>query len=101
MVTFTLIRSHFAMCGVAISQKAPNKHPINVKNSTVFILLCVFITLIAISLNEAKTFDESIDISFRCVSNSACDIVYAIIVWKTSKLFEFINSLADIVKESE
>lgn len=101
MEVFTLIQNHFATCGIAVTQKLQKTHPFNLKNLTVFILLCVFIILIAASLDETNTFDDFTDISFRCVSNSACNLVYAIIVWKTAKLFEFINCLADIVKLSE
>lgn len=101
MESFASLRKHLVMCGIKIAQKSPKNHPINARNSIVFILLCVSTTLIAISLNEAKTFDESTDILFRSVSTGTCTILYVIIAWKTSKLYEFINGVEDIVKTSE
>lgn len=101
MESFELLRNHLAMCGIAISQNTTKTHPFNVKNSTVFIVLCVTVSLIVISLNEANTFDECTDIVFRSVSIGTCGIFYGIIVWKTSKLFELVNSLAETVKPSK
>lgn len=102
MEFFELLRTHLAMCGVAITQKSAKNYPfINLKNSTVFILVCVAVGLIALSLNEANTYKDYTDILFQSVSIGVCGIVYAIVVWKTSKLFEFICSLADTVHESE
>lgn len=101
MEIFELLRKHFALCGVSYPQKPPNKHPLNVKNSSVLVILYIFVALIAISLNEAESFDELTDTVFRSVSISVCGIFYVIIVWKTSKLFEFIDNLDETVKTSE
>lgn len=56
MECFAFFRMHLAMCGITISQKSPNKRPFNVKNSTVSILVCVAVILIALSLNKANKF---------------------------------------------
>lgn len=101
MAVFALLRKHLAMSGIKISQQSPKTRPLNVKNSTICILICVTVTLMTISLNEANTFDESTDILFQSVSIGTCGIFYVIIVWKTSELFEIINGLADIVNTSE
>lgn len=101
MESFALLRKHLAMGGIAISQKSSKNHPLNVRNSTVFILLCTTSTSVALSLNDAKAFEECIDILFRSVSIGTGAIFYGIVVWKTSELFEFINSLADTVRASE
>lgn len=86
------------MYGIA---NAPKNHPFNVRNSTVSILTCASSTFIALSLNDANTLDECTDILLKSVSIGVCGILYEIIVWNTSKLFEFIKSLADTVNESE
>lgn len=101
MESFELIRKHLAMCGIEISQKSPKNHAFNAKNVTVFILVSVSVSLIALTLNEADTFDECTDILYRSVSIGTSTILYVIIVWKTAKLFEFINALANIVNTSE
>ena len=101
MESFVLLRKHLAMCGIEISQKPLENHQINVKNSTVFILLCGNITLSALTINEMNTFKEYTDIVFRSVSIGVCGILYEIIVWKTSKLFKFINNLEDTVNTSK
>lgn len=98
MEFFELIRKHLAMCGI---EKSTKNHPFNVKNSTVFILIGVLITLTAVPLKEANTFNESTNILYQIVSNGSCAIVYEIIVWKTVELIEFINGLANIVEASE
>lgn len=101
MQYFELLRKHFAMCGIEISQRSSKTHPFSVKNSTIFILVCINVSTIAIMLKEAHTFDEYTDILFRSVSGGTCGIFYEIIVWKTPKLLEFINSLEDTVNTSE
>lgn len=102
MEIFELIRKHLSMCGIEISHKSPSKnHSFNVKNSTVFILVCATASLIAVAFNDTDTFDEHIDILFRSISIGTSNIIYGIIIWKSSKLFEFINILAEIVKASE
>lgn len=80
-------------------QKSSN--PINVKNAIIFILVCVNASCTALTLNTANNFDECTDILFRSVSLGVCGILYEIIVWNTAKLLEFIDSLAETIKESE
>lgn len=101
MQIFELLRRHLATSGIIISQKLPMNYPINARNSTVFILVCVTVAITALSLNDAKSFSESSGILFRSVAIGVCNILYAIIVWKTSKLLEFINGLDDTITESE
>lgn len=101
MESFELVQSHLEMSGIAISQKSPKDHPFNVKNSTIFILVCLYSILNASSLHEASSFVECTDILLTSVSMGTLAVVYEIIVFKTSKLFDFINDSADIVGERE
>lgn len=101
MPCFELLRLHFAMCGIKVLRGSSKKHPFNVKNLTIFLLICANVTLIGVLLNEATSFDDIVDISFRGGSDATCGIVYVIIVWKTSALFEFVDNLADTVNTSE
>lgn len=101
VVVFALFRKHFAMCGIKTSQNSLKTHPFNVLNLTIFIFVCLYIALNTILLKEANGFDKCADILFRSVSISICCIDYVIMVCATSKLFEFINNLADTVNESE
>lgn len=101
MKIFELLRKHFALCGIAISQTSSKTHPFNVKNFTIFTLLCVTVSLTALSLKDASTFDECRNVLFQSVSFGACAILYAIIVLKTGKLFAFISSLSDTIEGSE
>lgn len=94
-----LVQKHLAMCGIAISTESPKNHPINLRNSTIFLLLCACIISDAILLDEIGTFDEYTDILFHVITNSTFGIVYVIIVCKTSKLFKYINNLAVAVRE--
>lgn len=96
-----LLQKHFAICGIEISQKAPKSHSINVKNSRILVIICASCIFVLILLNEVSTFDECIDTLFRSISVGAIGILYAIVVWKSSNLFKFIKSLADIVEASE
>lgn len=100
MEMFELVERHFGMCGIIIPVKPP-KIPINVGNSTIFLLLCACVTLNAILLKEVSTFDEYTDILFHVVSNGVFGVLYAIIVWKALELFELINQQAQIVRASE
>lgn len=101
MDVFAVFRKHLATGGIEISQKLLNNHPINVKNAIIFILVCVNASFTALTLTSESSFDECTDILFRSVSLGVVGILYEIIVWNTAKLFEFIDSLADTVKESE
>lgn len=98
MQMFELLRKHLDGCGIAVIKKAPI---FNTKNVTVLFLVCVLTIVTALLLTEVDTFDERTDTLFRTSSLIVCGIFYAIIVWKTPKLFEFINRLSDIVSESE
>lgn len=103
MEFFALLRKHIVMCGIEISKdsKPPHKYPFNVKNSTIFILISLYTTLCAIALNEINNFDEFTNLLFMTSSFIICGIDYVIIIWKTCELFEFIDSLEDIVSKSE
>lgn len=101
MEYFTIFRRHLAMCGIEVSKKSSKIHPFNVRNVSVFTLLCVSSTLIVLSLDETVSFDERTYFLFHSFSQGICGIIYEIIVWRSSKLFEFIDILADMVKESE
>lgn len=98
MEIFALLKMHFAMCGIRMSQKSLS---LAGKSSAIFILVCVSSTLTTAALTEVNTFNEWTDILFRSVSIGICGIVYSIIVWKTSKLYEFIHTLADTVNASK
>lgn len=98
METFELLRKHFAMSGITLSN---GKYPFNAKNSIIFVSLCITVSLSAISMKDAKTDDERTDILFQSVSIGICCIVYVIIIWKTTILFDFIDGLDDTINESE
>lgn len=101
MENFDLIRNHLAMCGIPISKKTLQNHSFNVKNSTVIILVYIFVILSMSSLNEAHTFGESIDIFLHSLSQSFAGMIYVMIVRKTSEIIEFINGLEDIINQRE
>lgn len=100
MESFALLQEHLAMCGIEITEKSSENQPFNAKNLTVCFVLCVDVGLNVMLLNEANTFDEYTNILLIAGSVSTCGIFYVIIIWKTVKLFEFINALADTVKSS-
>lgn len=103
MEFFALIRTDLVKCGIEISQKSTkNHHPFNVKNSTVFFIICLNVFLIiAVLIIETNSFNDRIDMVNKASSTGTCGICYIIIAWKTSKLLEFINYLADVVNASE
>lgn len=101
MESFALIRMNLAMGGIELSEKLPKTHPINAKNSTIFILICLTVSSIVGLLNESNTFDERTNILFQSVTFTVCAMIFLIIVWKTSNLSQFINSSVDIVEASE
>lgn len=101
MEIFDLIRQHLVSCGIAISKHSSPNHPFNVKNLTVFILICTFVIVSLASLNDTNTFSESTDILFHSVSQGFCGLIYEIIVWKTTEINEFINSLDDTINRRE
>lgn len=101
METFTLLRRHLAMCGISMSQQSSRNHPFNVKNMTICLTISVAVTFIVVLLNEPNTFDECTDILLRSAMIATAGVIYVIIVWKTSKLCEFLINLEAIVNASE
>lgn len=101
MEFFTLIRKHFVMCGIEISQKSTKRFPINVQNASVFILVCVTITLAILSLNGTSSFDERTDIWNRACGMGTCAFVYMIIIWESPALFKFIDDLDETINASK
>lgn len=101
METFTLLRRHLAMCGITMSPQSSKNHPFNAKNVTICVLISVTVTLIVVLLNEPNTFDECTEILMRSVTIGTAGVIYVIIVWKTSKLCEFVNYLEAMVNASE
>lgn len=100
MEFFALIKMHFAMCGIEISQKSSKSHHLNSKNLTLFCLICLNVTLYTVPLKDANSFDECTDILYRSISLGLCGIFYLIIVIKTSKSLQFLSNLADTYKAS-
>lgn len=98
---FQLLRKHIEMCGIEISQESPRNHSVNVKNSIIFVLVCMFVVLSGLPLIEVDSFHERTDILFTAACLGICGALYATIIFKTPKLFEFIKNLEDIVNESE
>lgn len=96
-----MLRKHFAAAGIENLQNSPKNQSLNVKNSTVFLSLCLFGGLTILSSNEAESFDESIYIWLRGVSIGLCSVVYEIMVWNSTILYGFIDRLADTVNESK
>lgn len=101
MEALVMLRKHFAAAGIENLQNSPKNQSLNVKNSTVFLSICLFGGLTILSSNEAESFDESIYIWLRGVSIGLCSVVYEIMVWNSTILYGFIDRLADTVNESK
>lgn len=89
------------MCGIAVSEKSSKTYEFNVRNVVVFLLVWVMVGFVLALLSETRAFNDVTDILFRSVSIGAANILYIIIVWKTSKLREFIDRSAHTVNASE
>lgn len=96
---FKLLRAHLEKCGVAVL--TPELHRFDVKNLTILILSWAMVGSALALLFEDRPFNEVTDILFRSISTGAANILYSIIVWKTSELRKFINSSAHAVAISE
>lgn len=102
MEFFVLLRKHLAMCGIKISQQSSKNRLFNVKNLLCSVLNSLNVVLVLVTLNGASnSFDDSTNMIFQSFGTGTCAACYLIIVWKSSKLFDFINSLADMVECSE
>lgn len=101
MEFFELLRLHLEKCGIPVLQKSTRNHHFNVKNLIVFWSVWVHVSSVLASLSETSDFSEITDILFRSVSIGAANILYIIIVCKTSKLCEFIDRSAHTVNASE
>lgn len=55
----------------------------------------------SLNLLEQRNFEESIISVYATADTIACTANYVILVWKTSKIFEFIEDLKNIIQMSE
>lgn len=101
MDSIELLRNQIEMGGIKSSPEPSRIHPFNVKNLTFFMLMCVSVGSGIVAFNQANSFDECTDILFKTVSTGVWSVLYEMVVWKTSKLLEFVNNLANNVNESE
>lgn len=100
MDSFTFFRKHLAMSGI-IEQRSPfNSRPFNLKNLAVITFASIYGISLAKLLNEAKTFDEYMDLVYKLSFVVIFTISYITIIWKSLELFGFVYRLEETMKES-
>lgn len=101
MESLTLLRKHLAMSGINIHHSPENPCRFNLKNSTVIILVHCYMASFVKLIEEIKTFEEYLDAVYKLTFGIIFAISYIIIVWKTSDLLRFIDSLEDTIAKSK
>ena len=104
MSLFKSIQKSLAMLGIKLNQPNPILkyiHPFNERNS---IIICLFggaSVSFTLHLFEDLSFEEYIISAFATTTAIVNTIDIVILVWKTSKIFEFIKDIEYIVQISE
>lgn len=99
MIIFQSVQKYFAILGVnpPIGEQVLTK-----KNSLTLILFgCVTIAGNKFLLFDASNFQEYIDCFYTTCTMTLVGINYAIVVWKTVKLFELIDNFQMVVQRRE
>lgn len=100
MVIFQLIRKHLTILGIKCHQ--PNvKYVLNIHQLMFASVLGIATVSSSLNLLEQRNFEESIISVYATADTIACTANYVILVWKTSKIFEFIEDLKNIIQMSE
>lgn len=99
MEIFRGIKSYFAMAGINLNQKTC-VHLLNLRNITVSIGFSVAGIMCAkFQFYEASTFDEYAN-SFYLMSTGGLTVFcFMVLMWKRTKLFEFIKSIEHLIDE--
>lgn len=99
MKVFELIRESFTNVGIR-SDQINQRSVFNVKNTIfLFILWMSFISSLLYLLIEADNFEEYVNTFFICSGSGVVIILYANMIWQTSKIHEFSKSIEDAIKK--
>lgn len=101
MESFTLFRKHLAMSGIVQQQSSQKSHSFNVKNSIVLILATIDGILLYNQLHVTNTFEDYTDTVYKVIFMCTIVTMYFITIWRSSKLFRFIDCLENGVNNSE
>lgn len=101
MKIFKEIILNFSIEGIYWPQKY-QKHPFNIKNFAILFSLGLYssLTMLALLL-EVETLSEYADAFFATVTTIHCSVMFAVLVWKTPKIFDLINSFETIIQNRE
>lgn len=84
------------------SQQSIKRHPFNIKNSSVLIILCMYIIVLQMYLiYSAPSLKDCVDCIYLMITVAATALNFAFINWKMAKIFRFIDNLEMIVKTSK
>lgn len=100
MKIFQSVKMYLARMGIKLQQQNQS-HPFNAQNVFAF-----FVFGSCISLNSAyfflvaNSFVESTESLYIICIAIVCTIIFTILIWKMSNLFDLINNFERIVEES-
>lgn len=101
MKFFQSIQEYFAIMGINSSQSV-DVHPFNRSNLITLLIFCMLvITSNKFLLFEAKYFEEYIDSFYLTCTGTLAAINFVVIIWKMTKVFEFIKGLESVVHRSK
>lgn len=99
MNTFQTIRTYFAVLG--IQPQRVRKYPHNVATLMILLLMCASVILACIFLFKEKTIVKCAKAFDGELTTFVASFELAIYIWKSEKLFKFMNKFELIIQQSK
>lgn len=101
MIIFQSIQKYFAILGINPPENI-EKRILNPKNTFGLIFFgALIISTDEFLFYEANTFQEYTDSFYATCTIALCGANFAIVVWKASKVIEFIENVQEIIRGRE
>lgn len=102
MIVFRLIKESLVCLGIRSPKSFKKVHRFTLKNSMIFICFIASTTLMSLFfILEDGTVAEYSTATFGLLCSVVGTIVISTLIWKTEKLYKFIDEFEDIVQERE
>lgn len=101
MKIFQTTQKNFSYLGIS-SLYSTRQCPINGRNLSIFLLLCMCTLISWIYLcHVATTFQEYADSVYACSTISIGTAIFACLIWRMRRLFDCLNRMEGIINESK
>lgn len=98
MNAFDTIRYNFAIIGISPNQSG-QMHLFNPRNCVALVLIAINLILnVGFLIHDADSFQKYVSSAYTCSTLLACIIAFEIVIWKTTKIFIFLDRVEEIIE---